>query len=622
MQIDLQTVLNKSLKRATVFPLVFIVFVLLILFIVFRIEMFYNVQKIQLHQIQEAMYIFLKDKKRVKELKNIALPLDAKIVLVSKEKHKVYTLQHINIDKNILYNSSFKLINNDLDIDEFKVNNTSYFLIDENLKLGGYNIFIVIKKSNALKAIFKLQDSSSKLIGTLLLIFLLSLLLVFLYSKREFKKLSKYIIEPIIDISKLDIEFIQKAKEFPKTKSDILEINDLYINLSQLMQDLKIKNSELESFNEKLQQEVEKATVELKQNNQKLQENMDSLHTIFDLTMEMIVITYKNKIVDVNQSGLKMLGYNSIDDVKNRDIDEFIVPEDMPKVYEALKLNSIEPYEVTLIKADGSFLYAYATGKNIIRDNLTFRISTLIDITEIKEQENRLFQQSKLAQMGEMVSMIAHQWRQPLNALSAAAIKLELKNQLNKLEKEDIATTSKFIQQMAQKLSQTINDFLNFTKPNSHVEELNLDTLFEDILNIIKAQLDTHNIEIEIKNDTNLKIVSKKQELMHILMNLITNARDALDEKDIENKKITIEVSQDNDAILIDVKDNAGGVPEELLNRIFEPYFTTKLDKDGTGLGLYMSKELASKHLDGDLSVKNIDGGAIFRLRIKNLTQV
>jgi len=216
---------------------------------------------------------------------------------------------------------------------------------------------------------------------------------------------------------------------------------------------------------------------------------------------------------------------------------------------------------------------------------------------EIKEKEKMLYLQTKQAQMGEMINMIAHQWRQPLNAMSANLITIELKHQMKQLTDKELEDSLKFLQNQIQKLSQIINDFMNFTKENKKKDKFKIIDAVDEVLEIIEPQLKNHNINLEVNIDKNLEITTYKREI-----NLLANARDALDENKVENKNIKIKVytEKENNKVKIIVEDNAGGIPKEIQDRIFNPYFTTKGEK-GTGLGLYMSNMIANKILHGDL---------------------
>ena len=220
---------------------------------------------------------------------------------------------------------------------------------------------------------------------------------------------------------------------------------------------------------------------------------------------------------------------------------------------------------------------------------------------EIKEKEKMLYLQAKQAQMGEMINMIAHQWRQPLNAMSANLIALELKHQMGELTDEELEKSLKFLQDQIQKLSQIINDFMSFSKENKKKDKFKIIDAVNETLEIIGPQLKNHNINLEIDIDKELELNTYKRELQHILINLLANARDALDENKPKDKNIKIRVytEKENNKVKIIVEDNAGGIPKEVQERIFNPYFTTK--EKGTGLGLYMSKMIANKILHGDL---------------------
>jgi signal transduction histidine kinase len=232
-------------------------------------------------------------------------------------------------------------------------------------------------------------------------------------------------------------------------------------------------------------------------------------------------------------------------------------------------------------------------------------------IKSLENRDEQLMQQAPLAQMGEMMSMIAHQWRQPLNAISAASIKLTLQKDMGTLSDEEFKTTIDFIQNITQQMSKTINDFMELSKPAKEKEFCTIKDICDDVLQLISAQFEVRSIAIEVSGDE-LEFTTYKKVLEHILINLLTNARDAFDGKDIECKKvkITTKVLKEHHAICIE--DNAGGIAENIISRIFEPYFTTKEQGKGTGLGLYMSRKILHETLNGTISVENQKDGARF----------
>ncbi len=233
------------------------------------------------------------------------------------------------------------------------------------------------------------------------------------------------------------------------------------------------------------------------------------------------------------------------------------------------------------------------------------------DITDNKklelekfEKEELLYKQSKMAAMGEMLGNIAHQWRQPLSAISTAATGVKLQKELNILEDKDLLSSMTVINESAQYLSQTIEDFRNFYKPKDEFSYIKIDKLIDKTLNLISAQFTAKDISI-IKNIENIEIYSLENELIQVLINILNNARDALLLNKNTKKMIFIDIFNKNEQVYIEVLDNAGGINNKLLDRIFEPYFTTKHKTQGTGIGLYMSEEIVIKHLHGNIIAFN-----------------
>lgn len=230
------------------------------------------------------------------------------------------------------------------------------------------------------------------------------------------------------------------------------------------------------------------------------------------------------------------------------------------------------------------------------------------EATKNRLKEQQLVHQSRLAQMGEMISMIAHQWRQPLSAISSTSAAIHLKAQLNKLDRKTTLELSDNISDYSQHLSSTINDFRDFFKSNKEKKKTSYTEIVNSVLNIIEVSIRNKNITLIKELNCDLVFNSYENELKQVLLNLIKNAEDVLLEKEIKNPKIIIETS--NGQLL--VSDNAGGIPDDVMDRIFEPYFSTKMEKDGTGLGLYMSKIIIEEKCGGSLSAANNKQGAVF----------
>ena len=245
-----------------------------------------------------------------------------------------------------------------------------------------------------------------------------------------------------------------------------------------------------------------------------------------------------------------------------------------------------------------------------INKNLEKLVSQEID--KNRQKDHIMFMQSRQAQMGEVIAMIAHQWRQPLAAISATSSVINLKAKLKKLDLELAFELSKKISDYTQHLSETIDDFRNFFKPDREKKLTSFETVFKRSNTLIEESLKNNKIEIDCDVIKSQEFQSYENELVQVVINIIKNAEDILLEKDIKNPWIKVKIDGKN----ITISDNAGGVPEKLLDKIFDPYFSTKLSKNGTGLGLYMSRIIIQEHCGGKLVVENCENGALFSIML------
>lgn len=240
------------------------------------------------------------------------------------------------------------------------------------------------------------------------------------------------------------------------------------------------------------------------------------------------------------------------------------------------------------------------------------------EIMKNEKNTKQLIQQSRLAQMGEMISMIAHQWRQPLAAISATTNNLLIKILIeDKVDKSIVESELKLITDYSQHLSLTIDDFRNFFKTEKKQKEFDLELLILKSISIIKTSIESNNISLKTKFNSNIKIYSYSTEIQQVILNIIKNAEDILKERDSDNK--TIEIStyrKDEESVLIKIHDNGGGIEDSVIEKIFDPYFSTKDSKDGTGIGLYMSRIIINDHCKGNLRVVNEYDGATFLIEL------
>jgi len=249
--------------------------------------------------------------------------------------------------------------------------------------------------------------------------------------------------------------------------------------------------------------------------------------------------------------------------------------------------------------------------------NRALKEKVQIEVEKNREKENQLLAQSRLVQMGEMLSMIAHQWRQPLAAISATSATLELKAGMDRLSNTDVQNKAHNISNYAQHLSKTIDDFRDFFKPNRSKEEASFDIIATDVLSIIHNLLKNKSITVVTDFQDHTKMQTYSNELKQVVLNLIKNAEDVLLEREISNPEIIICTLKENDSIVLTVEDNGGGIDKTIIEKIFDPYFSTKKNKDGTGLGLYMSKIIVEDHCEGKLSVSDGQNGAVFKISLK-----
>jgi len=261
--------------------------------------------------------------------------------------------------------------------------------------------------------------------------------------------------------------------------------------------------------------------------------------------------------------------------------------------------------------------YDITDGKNIELLNSTLEDRIEQEVLKSRFKDKQMLEQSRLAQMGEMISMIAHQWRQPLAAISATSAGVEMKASMGKIDSENIIKPIQNISQYSQHLSNTIDDFRNFFKPNREKQKSTYDEIIYAVLSIVQLSIENQNISISIELNTADKFSIYANELKQVILNLIKNAEDILVEKNIENPTIQIATFAEGDYLILEIRDNGGGISDDIIDKIFDPYFSTKLEKDGTGLGLYMSKTIIQKHCQGELTAFNSEVGAVFRIALK-----
>lgn len=236
------------------------------------------------------------------------------------------------------------------------------------------------------------------------------------------------------------------------------------------------------------------------------------------------------------------------------------------------------------------------------------------EIEKNRQKEQILFHQSKLASMGEMIGSIAHQWRQPLTQLSSVLVLVELKYERGKLTLKELRESIHQSQEQIEFMSKTIDDFRNFFKPNKQKDFFSPYKSVQSALSLISSSFENYNIKVNLKFEDEVLINGYESEFSQVILNILSNSKDAFIEKQIANPIITVTISKEDKNSKIVLCDNAGGINLTPIEKVFEPYVTTKHASSGTGIGLYMSKNIIEKSMNGSLSVSNNKNGVCFEI--------
>jgi C4-dicarboxylate-specific signal transduction histidine kinase len=237
-------------------------------------------------------------------------------------------------------------------------------------------------------------------------------------------------------------------------------------------------------------------------------------------------------------------------------------------------------------------------------------------VSKIKAQEQMLLDQSRFAAMGEMIQMIAHQWRQPLANTTLMISNHQIQNMLSQDQQLDDKELLKEISNTVIYLANTIDDFQSYFKPTTNLEQVNVKEVIVSSREFIAPRIRHHGVDLKLTCKDDIWVQANNNALIQVLLNLFNNAIDALKEREVIHKILHVKVEKIHDKIEIYIEDNAGGVLAENVSKLFEPYYSTK-GKNGTGLGLYMVKMIVEKQFEGSVEMRNIEGGAQFIIRLE-----
>jgi len=248
-------------------------------------------------------------------------------------------------------------------------------------------------------------------------------------------------------------------------------------------------------------------------------------------------------------------------------------------------------------------------------------LALLASLKELKEKEEFLFQKTKMADMGEMIGNIAHQWRQPLAVNNTIISILKEKNEREILNSDELSKKLREMENSIQYMSRTIDDFMHFYHPNKEKMTFSLSKIINHAIEITPPMFNKTNIKILFRDTDTFYVHGYMNEYIQVLISILTNAKDTLVYRKTKDAYIQIELFNINENIVVEISDNAGGIKKDLLHRIFDPYFTTKHKSMGTGLGLYISKMIIEENMHGLLSVENGEQGAIFSITMERANE-
>ena len=358
--------------------------------------------------------------------------------------------------------------------------------------------------------------------------------------------------------------------------------------------------------------------------------------TLFNVANDAILISKDGRITECNHKtvdvfgfgGDAMVGKSMLDLSPTYQPDGVLSKDKLEEIMQASLIGEQQIFRWSFIRDDGIEFPASISLKIFRLGDEDLTLSSIRDISKRVDAEGQLMQAQKMAAVGEMLAIIAHQWRQPLNTLSTYISSLQAAQYNDMLDKAFVEKLVTGANGQIHFMSKTIDDFRNFFKPSKSKGPVDVLEVVISAVKLMEAQMKHGGISLTVNNKTgssSLIVFGYRGEFVHVLVNIIANAKDAIIQRAEEThaapvpKIIEITVKADEQTALIMISDSGGGIPEHLLLQIFNPYFTTKGASSGTGMGLYMSKMIVEKEMNGELLAENTASGAIFTIKLKKM---
>ena len=366
----------------------------------------------------------------------------------------------------------------------------------------------------------------------------------------------------------------------------------------------------------------------------KIDESNKKLSSVFkDADSGIALIDLEGKFLEVNGAYIDILGYgeNELLELSCLDLSKEGEKDEVIEILqEAYENGHISKRRKSCIKKDKSLVHiefsltllpskdAFIVVVNPLEDKLRLErlnnnLQNEIDrsIEDLRLKDAMLAQQSKLAAMGEMIDSIAHQWMQPVGIIKMKIQTLELDHQFKELSDEKIEEVINSTLRQINHLINTMNEFRGFFRPSENIEEISLGSMIDSSILLVRDELMKNLIKTLITGDTEAKVKVNASEFKHVIINIINNAKDAFIENGIKQRLISFHISNDGGNITLIISDNAGGIDEEIIDHVFEPNFTTKAKGKGSGIGLYMTKQIVNKNR-AKITAQNIECGVCF----------
>ncbi len=435
-------------------------------------------------------------------------------------------------------------------------------------------------------------------------IFIVLLFITFMFLISSFR-IKKYI-TPLVLLSKKIDEFDpNNPKVNIKEVATKDEIGDTQNALHRMQIDSVAYYNELRNINSNLEYITLKRTEEL--------EEQKNLFLVMAENSPIAIALYKEKIIYANPSFLKISGY-SLEELLQISIYELLGEKDREnlknvarKRLEGNLRENITYKDLSLIRKNGERRHIFVTTSHVIVGGENAGLINGMDITESRKKDELLLIQSRFSAMGEMIGNIAHQWRQPLNVIKGTITKIPIYKAMNTIDDSFLDKSVEIIVDQVDYLSNTIDDFRGFYKDDIG-EKFSLNDSLKSALNLVSATYENNFIETSIKYSRDeIFLHGSKNRLNQVIINLLNNSKDAiLDKTGDDGGRVEVEIRKDNAFVQIIISDNGGGIKEEYLNKIFDPYFTTKNRSQGSGVGLYMSKKIVEDNFKGEIIAENI----------------